>query len=262
MKIVFIGAGNLATQLSQTLQKKGYEIIMIYSYTKESASLLGNKLNVPYTNDLNEIPVNADLYIFSVKDSVLESVIKSIKPNNGIWAHTAGSVNIDIFRHYTKRGAVFYPLQTFSKTKAVDFNSIPIFIETFNSIDNQILTEIANRISEKVQYATSEQRKYIHLSAVFACNFTNLLYDISSKILTENNLSFDILKPLINETINKLSNMSPSQAQTGPAVRYDKNVIDMQTEMINDDDLKKLYLLMSKLIFEYSNKNKNGSNQL
>ena len=226
MKIVFIGAGNLATQLSAEIQKKVFDIIHVYSKTIESASALGNILNCNYTNNLSEINTQADLYIFSVKDSALPEVLPLINIENGIAVHTAGSVSMNIFKPFFKNYGVFYPLQTFSKSRKVDFSNIPFFIEGSDLNVINILKDAASEISDKVYFIDSEQRKQLHLSAVFACNFTNHMYDIASKILKENNIPFEALKPLIRETADKIDVLSPNDAQTGPAVRYDENIIN------------------------------------
>ena len=166
----------------------------------------------------------------------------------------SGSIDINIFNPYTSRAAVFYPLQTFSKSKDVDFTNIPVCIEAVNKEDEVILYDLAKKISSDVQLVSSEQRKYLHLAAVFACNFTNHMYDIASEILETNGLSFDIIKPLLKETYDKILTLSPSQAQTGPAVRYDENIINNQFQLIKDKDVKDIYLSLSRNIYKYSKK--------
>lgn len=254
MKIVIIGAGNLATHMTKALKEAGEEVVMIYSRSEESASALGEKTGIPYTTDLSLLPDDADLYIFAVKDSALESVLSSVKPNSGIWAHTAGSVDMNIFKDYSERGAVYYPLQTFSKEKEVNYREIPVCVEAVRKEDEAILMSLASKLSDHPEKVTSEQRKYLHLSAVFACNFTNHMYDIASVILKENNLSFDIIRPLIKETCDKIMTLSPREAQTGPAVRYDENIINRQTGLLEDPVLKDIYKLLSKNINNYSKK--------
>ncbi len=247
-KVIFIGAGNLATQLSKTLQEHGYEIVQIYSRSITNAKILGELLSCEYTDNLSQIKDAADLYIFSVKDTALQDCIRHIKPNNGLWVHTAGSIPITVFEPHIKRYGVLYPLQTFSKNKRVDFTNIPFFIEANSGRDLQLLTDIASNISQNVRTISSEQRKYIHLAAVFACNFTNHLYAISEKLLQEQGLPFDILLPLIQETADKVKGMSPVAAQTGPAVRYDENVMHKQLSLLKDERLKDIYQLLSQNI--------------
>ena len=172
-KIIFIGAGNLATQLSSAMKEQGYDIIQIYSKSLKNAKILGSSLSCDYTDDLNQIKDTADLYIFSIKDTALQECIRSVKPNKALWVHTAGSIPMSVFEPHAKRYGVFYPLQTFSKNKKVNFSNIPFFVEANSEKDATLLTDMALKISQDVRVISSEQRKYIHLAAVFACNFTN-----------------------------------------------------------------------------------------
>ncbi|MCL2651277.1 MAG: DUF2520 domain-containing protein [Candidatus Azobacteroides sp.] len=246
--MVFIGAGNVATHLSLALQQSGCSILQVYSKTELSASVLGEKLQVPYSTSLSEINPDADVYIFSVKDSVLIDCIKEMPVVKGIFIHTAGSVPLSIFDGFTNRAGVFYPLQTFSKNRKVSFSGVPIFIETFNKEDEDLLSELANLISKNVSVLSSEKREYLHLSAVFACNFVNHIYDLASQILKEQNLPFDILLPLIKETAAKVCEMTPREAQTGPAVRHDKLIIQQHIELLTDENKKKIYEMLSQSI--------------
>ena len=228
-KIIFIGAGNLATQLSSAMKEQGYDIIQIYSKSLKNAKILGSSLSCDYTDDLNQIKDTADLYIFSIKDTALQEC-----------------------EPHAKRYGVFYPLQTFSKNKKVNFSNIPFFVEANSEKDATLLTDMALKISQDVRVISSEQRKYIHLAAVFACNFTNHMYAISEKLLKEHGLPFDILQPLIQETSDKIKKISPVTAQTGPAVRYDENVMNKQLSLLEDDQLKEIYRLLSKNIHAFA----------
>ena len=247
-KIVFIGAGNVATHLSLALQQNGCSILQVYSKTELSASVLGKMLQVPYSTSLSEINPDADIYIFSVKDSVLVDCISKMPKVKGILVHTAGSIPLSVFDGFTHRAGVLYPLQTFSKSRKVLFTEIPIFIEAFNKKDEDLLSELANLISKNVSILSSEKRKYLHLSAIFACNFVNHLYDLASQVLEEQNLSFDILLPLIKETAAKVCEMTPREAQTGPAVRYDNLIIQQHIELLTDENKKKIYEMLSQSI--------------
>ena len=251
-KIIFIGAGNLATQLSSAMKEQGYDIIQIYSKSLKNAKILGSSLSCDYTDDLNQIKDTADLYIFSIKDTALQECIRSVKPNKALWVHTAGNIPMSVFEPHAKRYGVFYPLQTFSKNKKVNFSNIPFFVEANSEKDATLLTDMALKISQDVRVISSEQRKYIHLAAVFACNFTNHMYAISEKLLKEHGLPFDILQPLIQETSDKIKKISPVTAQTGPAVRYDENVMNKQLSLLKDDQLKEIYRLLSKNIHAFA----------
>jgi predicted short-subunit dehydrogenase-like oxidoreductase (DUF2520 family) len=156
---------------------------------------------------------------------------------------------------FSENTGVFYPLQTFSKTREVDFNEIPVFIES-NSLNNQkTLLQIANSISKSVSVINSEKRRMLHISAVFACNFVNYFYTIAAEILKSNDIPFDVLKPLILETARKVQEIAPEKAQTGPAVRFDENIIDAHLQELNDfDDYRQLYMSVSKRIFEHYKK--------
>ncbi len=251
-KVVFIGAGNLATQLSKRMRSKGFDIMQVYSYTRQSAEKLANELGCDWTTNLNEVRPDADMYVFAVKDAVLVDTISQLEPNGGIWVHTAGSISKDVFEGYSEKYGVFYPLQTFSKERDVNFDRIPFFIESNNHNVTDYLLEQARKLSQKVFEADSDQRKHLHLAAVFACNFTNHMYAISQQILQDHNLHFDAIAPLIEETAKKVQEISARQAQTGPAVRYDQNVMNNQIEMLDDETLKDIYRVISKNIHNYT----------
>jgi predicted short-subunit dehydrogenase-like oxidoreductase (DUF2520 family) len=255
MKIVFIGAGNLATGVSMEMQRVGMTIGQIYSRSRDHAESLAKKLNCPWTTNLNEIISDADLYIFSLKDTVLPEVIPHVKPNNGLWVHTAGSVAMDVFEGYAKRYGVFYPLQTFTKTRKIKLDHTPIFLEVNNPDDMQMLKKIAIALSGNAREIDSKKREFIHLAAVFACNFTNHMYVLAGKILEAQGVPYDVLLPLIAETADKISDLSPEDAQTGPAIRFDKTVMEKQLTMLNEPAIQTIYRLLSQNI--YSEKIKN-----
>ena len=251
-KIVFLGSGNLATNLSLALKAAGEEIIQIFSRTKENAQALADKLHCASCTSINDIRTDADVYIFSVKDDALPSLIEqlavklsgSLSTGEGgvpIFLHTAGSVPMSVFpetMHYelcTMNYGVLYPMQTFSKDRSVNFREIPCFVE---ASDNNTLEEIktlASKISDHVLEMSSEKRRKLHLAAVFACNMTNHCYRLAEKVLEEEGIDFSLYLPLIQETANKVKELSPRQAQTGPMVRYDKKIMDAQIALINDE---------------------------
>ena len=249
-KIVFIGAGNVATHLSLALQQSGCSILQVYSKTALSASELGKKLQVPYSTSLPEINPNADVYIFSVKDSVLFDCIKEIPIVKGLFVHTAGSIPLSVFDGFNNRSGVLYPLQTFSKNREILLEEVPFFIEASNKNDEHLLCELVKLISKNITVLSSEKRKYLHLSAIFACNFVNHLYDLASQILEDQNIPFEYLLPLIKETAAKVGEMTPHEAQTGPAIRYDKSVIQKHLGLLTNEKNKKLYEILSKSIGE------------
>ncbi len=258
MKIILIGAGNLATRLAVALQTKGLVPACVFSRTEESARQLSERLgHCPYTTDIAHVPADGDLYIFAIKDSALHDLLPRIPANRGLWVHTAGSVDKEIFRPFTNRYGVLYPMQTFSKEREVDFSEIPVFIEANNQNDADLLHGLAGKLSNKVYRADSEQRKYLHLAAVFACNFTNHLYTLCDRILAEHGLPFESMLPLIHETAAKVAQMPPAQAQTGPAIRYDRNIIEKQEALLSDPLMREIYSLISRSIHKTHNPKNN-----
>lgn len=250
MKIVIIGAGNLATHLSRALQQAGEQIVQVYSRTAVSALELATLLNVPYTANLDEIVADADVYFYAVSDDALESLLQLPFAPDAIYVHTAGSVSMDVFIDKKSNYGVFYPLQTFSKNKQVDFKTIPVFIEASSLEVESTLFKLAHAVSEQVYKTNSEQRLKLHVSAVFACNFVNHLYQIASEVVRSADLPFDVLKSLIIETAQKVMQLSPEEAQTGPAKRNDQGVINKHLDVLGDEDpsLKKLYQDLSDMI--------------
>ncbi|MDR1556290.1 MAG: DUF2520 domain-containing protein [Tannerellaceae bacterium] len=249
MKIVFIGAGNLANSVSLEMQRVGMTIGQIYSRTRDHAESLAKRVNCQWTCNLNEIIPDADLYIFSVKDSALPEVISRMKPNKGLWVHTAGSVPMQVFEGAVPRYGVFYPLQTFTKKRRVKLDGTPIFLEVSNPDDMKILKKIAIALSGNAKETDSEKRKRIHLAAVFACNFTNHMYTLAAKILDEQHVSYELLLPLIMETADRISSLPPLEAQTGPAVRFDREVMDKQLALLEEPALQTIYKLVSQSIY-------------
>ena len=247
MKITLIGAGNVATHLGKALKEAGHEICEVWSRTETSAGELADNLECEaHTFAENIKPAQANLYIISVKDDVLEDIARRFIPTSpdAIWLHTAGTMPLSLLEDKgAKRIGVFYPMQTFSKTKAVDFSKIPIFIEG-NEIKEE-LRQLARSITQKVYELDSEGRKHLHLAAVFACNFVNHCYSLSAKTLEEVGIPFEVMLPLIEETANKVHHLSPREAQTGPAIRGDQIVMARQEALIHDDTTREIYQLMS-----------------
>ena len=252
MKVVFIGSGNLATHLSLAMKGAGIEVVQVYSQTESHASLLANKLSCSFTTEPESIVIDADIYIFSVKDSALLDLIHKIPQNKGLWLHTAGSVPMGVFEGYNDRYGVLYPLQTFSKNRDIDFSIVPVFIESNSAGDEAYLLSFAGKLTRQVISLSSEKRKHLHLAAVWACNFTNHMYLMASKILQEQSLSEAFLLPLIDETAAKVHQLSAREAQTGPAIRYDENIIEKHIELLYDPNMKELYRLISRNIHKES----------
>ncbi len=256
MKIVFLGAGNLACHLSVALQNAGHDIVQVYSRTLKSANELANKLNCKATNDIFNIIETADLYIVAVSDDAIKSIIGKLNISNKNIVHTAGSIPMNILQPATNYG-VFYPLQTFSKNSALDFAEIPICVESNNANFQKTLLDLAKQISGSVWQISSEKRKYLHLAAVFVCNFVNHLYSLTEELIGDKNIDFKILHPLIKETVNKAVAIPPKLAQTGPALRNDKKTLEKHTNLlISQPDLRKIYQIISDSIQKFHNSKK------
>ncbi len=255
LKIVLVGAGNLATQLASAMGDSGLRIAQVYSFSLSNSQLLAGKIGAEATDQLSQVCTDADLYIYAVKDAVLADVIRQIDAPQALHVHTAGSMRMDVFDGIQARYGVFYPLQTFSKERKVDFRCIPFCLEAKDSADLALLKTLASCLSDKVYEVNSEQRSKLHLAAVFTCNFVNRMYAIAHDIARDNDLPFDVLLPLIDETARKVHDLEPLAAQTGPAIRFDENVINKHISMLDDDRLKALYRLVSEDIYEAGNCN-------
>ena len=252
MKIVLIGAGNLATHLGKALHAAGHDMVQVFSRTMQSAETLASLLDAEPLTDMAQVRDDADVYIFSVKDSALEQLISQLcGGEKKVFLHTAGSMPMSVFREKALHYGVLYPMQTFSKQREVDFSIIPCFIEANDEFALKQIEGLAGQISHRVFQLSSEDRKYLHLSAVFACNFANHCYAVSQELLQQHGIPFDVMLPLIDETAAKVHGMTPKEAQTGPAVRYDENVIGKQIQLLeNQPYFQKIYDSMSKSIHE------------
>jgi predicted short-subunit dehydrogenase-like oxidoreductase (DUF2520 family) len=253
--IVILGAGNVATHLSRALQNAGFTILQVYSRTKASAQALSDKLGCAYCTEYDQIVRDAAFYIYALKDSVLDEAIEILKIPTAVHVHTAGSVSLTVFEGKVSRYGVIYPLQTLSKNKNIDFREVPLFVEGCNAEVTALLLEMAGCISQHCRQIDSRQRAALHLAAVFCCNFVNCMYAVADEVVTQADLPFDVLLPLISETAGKISSLSPAEAQTGPAVRYDTNIMNKHLDMLADKpQLQEIYQKMSDLIFEMCRK--------
>lgn len=251
IRVSIIGSGNLAQHLIVAFSKTtDIELVQVFARKDAAVAHLTSPDKI-YTN-FNDI-IAADLFIIAITDDAITEVSAAIPFSNELVVHTSGSVSIEAIDNKNRPG-VFYPLQTFSKSKEVDFKTIPICIETKNEKDFQILEKVAKSISNTVYKINSEQRKALHIAAVFVCNFVNHLYQIGNNICIENDLPFDILKPLIQETANKILTLSPNQAQTGPAKRKDSQTINAHLSFLSDDNQKEIYKMLTKSIIDNGKK--------
>lgn len=245
----------MATHLAKTLSGNGFVIKQIYSRTSESAAALANKLQTGFTNETGKIDTSADMFFVALKDSVIDKVLSEIDFKNKLLVHCSGSLPLSVLNKHSKNRAVFYPLQTFSKEREINFKKVPVFIEANTKENEWKILELAQKLSDTVSVTDSETRKYLHISAVFACNFVNHFYTISAELLKAKGISFDVLKPLIKETAQKIEVVEPEKAQTGPAVRFDENIISSHLAQLKGArDYDELYRLVSKSIFEHHKK--------
>ena len=226
---VLIGAGNVASFLKEHI-KVPFELIHVG----------GRQRTCP-------IPQDADLYIIAINDKAIASVSEELKEVDGLVVHTAGSVPMDVLSQ--KRRGVLYPLQTISKSRQLSASCVPFYIEASQEKDLDLLRLLAESMGSKATVMTSEKRKYLHLAAVFCCNFVNRLYGITADLLEEHDIPFSVMLPLIKETADKVEHLTPHEAQTGPAVRWDEEVMSQQMALLNDEQ-RRLYQLLSKSIHD------------
>ncbi|MBN2663432.1 MAG: DUF2520 domain-containing protein [Bacteroidales bacterium] len=250
MKISIIGAGNVATHLAINFAKaEEITVVQIISKTEKSAKSLAEKIYCEWTIDFDKLK-SADLYIIATNDDSIETVAKNEHLKNKFIVHTSGSSDMSILTKNSTEYGVFYPMQTFKKSKEVDFSEIPIFIEASTPPFLEKLEFLAKKITKKVYKIDSKQRKFLHISAVFANNFTNHLLYIAQDIAQKNNLDFEILKPLIKETFEKVLGNNPFENQTGPARRNDEIIISKHIESLSkiDKNYSDIYKIISESI--------------
>ncbi|MDY0089957.1 MAG: DUF2520 domain-containing protein [Flavobacteriaceae bacterium] len=245
IKVVVLGSGNVATHLIRTfLKNEKVNLIQVYARNPENLKQILPEDKI--TKNISNL-AEADVYIIAVSDNAIKDVSNQIQFKNRLVVHTSGSMNINTLNPKNRRG-VFYPLQTFSISKEVNFKQIPICLETENATDYNILEQLAHNISENSYNVDSEKRKALHVAAVFVSNFVNHLYALGEKICVENNLPFQILKPLIIETANKITYLNPKNAQTGPAKRNDTQTTQEHLNFIKDEKLKNIYQILTESI--------------
>lgn len=254
MRITIIGSGNVGTHLAAAFKNAGHVIVQIYSPHIHNAELLAYHIKAQAIGNLNDINSDTDIFIISVKDDAVAGIAEALAKHNKIMAHTSGSVDLTALSTFSDMSGVFYPLQTFSKNKSVDFLKVPLCVEGASESVTAELVKLAQTISNNVNKIDSAQRKVLHLAAVFAGNFPNYLYGVAQQLLEKNNLQFDLLRPLILETAMKVQKHMPDEAQTGPAVRNDEKTIGLHQQMLNDEPpLKALYGELSQLIIKNFN---------
>ncbi|MBI9068121.1 MAG: DUF2520 domain-containing protein [Salinivirgaceae bacterium] len=247
--ISIIGSGNVATHLALKLKNAGHKILDIYSRKIINAEKLANKVASNAINDISKINTESDIILICVSDKAISEITNQINFEPKLIAHTAGSISIKELARFNNHG-VFYPFQTLTKNSEITTGDIPFCIEANSSENETTLLNLAKSISDRVMLLASDQRKTCHLAAVFACNFTNHMYAIAEDILQQHHIPFDILKPLILETAQKVQNHSPLLSQTGPASRNDVNVMKQHQSELSSVHLEKMYSFVSESIIE------------
>ncbi|MBD0822443.1 Rossmann-like and DUF2520 domain-containing protein [Aestuariibaculum marinum] len=245
ISVVILGAGNVATHLYKAFKTtENVNVLQWYNRNIEAISSFKNEVDI--TDNLSQL-AEADVYIVSVSDDAVKGLTKKLPFENRLVVHTSGTVKIsDIDKKHHK--GVFYPLQSFSKSAKLDFANVPICIEAITSEDYHLLKDMAIAIGSPTKKVNSDQRKVLHLAAVFVNNFTNQLYRVAHEITESEGAEFDLLKPLILETAKKVQDLSPYMAQTGPAKRDDKKTLDKHTKLLTNPHHKDIYDLLTKSI--------------
>jgi predicted short-subunit dehydrogenase-like oxidoreductase (DUF2520 family) len=245
ISVVILGAGNVATHLFKGFSKTS-EVSVVQWYNRSLSAIQSYESIVDITNDLNTLK-DADVYILAVSDDVICELSSKLPFKNKLVVHTSGSVSVYDIDKKHKRG-VLYPLQSFSKNAEMDFANVPICIETIDKACFPILKELSLSLGSPIKRINSDQRRVLHLAAVFVNNFTNQLYRIGHEITESEGAEFDLLKPLILETAKKVQEMSPFKAQTGPAKRNDKKTIKKHLKTLESEHHKDIYELLTKSI--------------
>lgn len=244
MRISIIGSGNVAYHLAKAFTQNGVKVSQLFGRNKTELQEISQELNIPFSTENLE---KCDLYILAVNDDAIAQVSSKIPFVDALVVHTSGSLPKEILIGNYRKGS-FYPLQTFSKSKSLEYSKIPFFVEAENQTDLNVLKDLASSVSDKVMESSYEKRKYIHLTAVFACNFVNHLYARAQEISDSQNIPFEYFHPLIQETTDKIGELSPKLAQTGPAVRNDERILELHEELISDAMKLKIYKTMNESI--------------
>ena len=255
--ISFAGAGKVAGALCSEMYSKGFNIELIVSQNERSGRKLADYCQALWSPDLI-FQGSTYVIIVAVPDHMLKSILDKIKclPETLV-AHTAGSFGLDIFPEKITRKGIFYPLQTFSSERKVLFKDLPFLLESSDKHSSAILENLAESIGGKVLFVESENRRILHLAAVFVCNFTNHMLTAGKKIASKAGFSFEVLSPLINETISKAMDIGPENSQTGPAIRNDQNTIEKHMELLSfSPELQRIYSEMTRSIIRYYSEDK------
>lgn len=254
MDVSFIGAGNLAWHLAPALDNAGHVVREVFSRNPRHAEALTERLyQADVKASLDFSTSKSRLFVIATSDDAIEQVAMNVVlPDDALLIHCSGAQPLTLLQYAAAaHTGVLYPLQTFSKSKRVDFKTIPIFVECSTDESEKQLMAVARSLSHQVRKTTSEERKALHVAAVFASNFPNHMLAIAKSILQANRLEFDLVKPLIQETISKALQMGPESSQTGPAFRGDLEVLDRHMEFLEEDEkIAEIYRVISQHIVD------------
>lgn len=250
--ITLIGSGNVATWIAQRLQgNPRFPITQVFSRHLEHAQTLADLLNAEAIEDIRKLNPDNQIFIFALADKAYDEILPLLPFKLPLAFTTSGTVSCQCLKEYADNYGVIYPLQTFTKTQDMRALEVPLCLESdFAGEHKTLMWELARELSPTCYEVSEAQRAKMHVAAVFACNFSNAMYQIAYKLLKENGLQFEILLPVLHQTVEKVSQMTPAEAQTGPAVRGDVNVMRAQISTLSDDRLKELYRLVSELIMK------------
>lgn len=248
MKIVIVGAGNIATFFSQKFHQAGFEIVQIISAELIHAQQLAGFFHCSFTNDIQQINKNADVYLFAVKDDILLELATQISLPNKLVIHTAGSIHLNELSGMSMRQACIWCVYSINKNNLPGANDIPLVVNAHFEEDLKIVGTLAKAISHNIYFLNDTQKSSLHLAAVFANNFTNHLFSISKNIVEAEDIPFEILHPIILDTSTKLLKSAPEKNQTGPAIRRDEKTMEKHLTLLQDETFKAIYRLLSASI--------------
>ena len=250
--ITLVGSGNVATWMAQRLQgSQRFPVTQVYSRKLENARRLAVLSDAEAIDDIRQLNPDNQIFIFALADNAYETVLPQLPFRLPAAFMTSGTVSCQCLKEYADRYGVVYPLQTFTKSQDMRALEVPLCLESgFVGDRKELIWDLARELSPKCYEVSEAQRAQMHVAAVFACNFSNAMYQIAYKLLEENGLPFDILIPLLHRTVEKVSEMPPAEAQTGPAVRGDMNVMRKQMASLEDERLREIYRIMSEMIME------------
>ena len=253
--VTVIGAGNVATHLVKGLYRQGFRIQQVMATTDETARTLADQVNAEPVCRWNQLKTEADLYLVTTPDRVIWDVSHFWSTSTGIVAHTAGSVPLKALEGSGPSTAVLYPLQTFTKSRTLDLSKVPFFIEASDVQASQSLKALTEEMGWPAQHLSSEQRQHLHLAAILTNNFVNYLLGLAANQMNQQSLSWELLDPLLQETLSKAFALGPERAQTGPAMRGDNEIMEQHKLLLENSYERAVYDSLAKAIYHHYHSN-------